>query len=253
MKKLNAIIVEDEIGAANNLEYLINEVAPHIVVQARLASIADVVDWIGKNEQPDLAFFDIQLEDGLSFDIFNKVTVNFPVIFTTAFDEYAIKAFKVNSVDYLLKPVKEEELRGSIEKYESLNPTYIEKGVVEQLLAAVQSGREGLSFLVHFKDKLIPVSSDDIAYFHIDNGLVYGRSHTSQSYLIDYKMEDLEQALPPKQYFRANRQFIINKKAIKDIEFYFNGRLSVNMKTPTPELVLVSKARVPVFKAWMKG
>lgn len=252
MNDLQVILVEDESGAARNLKLLLADVAPQLQVLAVLPSIEETVSWLEGNTEPDLAFFDIQLEDGLSFEIFKRTTVNFPVIFTTAFDQYAIDAFKVNSIDYLLKPVKEEDLLFSLKKFEKSQKSSTNLQNIESMLKTL-SGRATTSFLVHHRDKLIPVSASDISYFYIEAGLVHGCSFKNLVYPIEQTLEELEESLDPSLFFRANRQFIINRKAIRDIEFYFNGRLAINLDPQPKELVLVSKARVPVFKGWMKS
>ena len=249
MKNTRVIIVEDEAGVAANLQYMLTDVAPDMPVLAVLSGVEQTAAWLAANKRPDLAFFDIQLEDGLSFEIFKKAVVDFPVIFTTAYDQYALDAFKTNGIDYLLKPVNEDDLRRSLQKYEQLTRP-VDAGVIERIL---QSVSKPLTFLVHFKDKLIPVPAADIAFFYIDNGLVHGCTHTQQVYPIEHTLDELEALLHPQEFFRANRQFIIQRSALKDAVLYFNGRLSLNMKPASSEAVLVSKARVPVFKNWMKG
>jgi two-component system, LytTR family, response regulator LytT len=252
MKLMNVIIVEDEMGAANSLKLLLEEISPATKVLATLTSIEQTLEWLSTNDFPDLAFFDIQLEDGLSFEIFKRVEIDFPVVFTTAFDQYAIDAFKVNSIDYLLKPIKDADLLFSLKKYENLNKATVDRKLAESILNAV-SQSQTTTFLVHYRDKLIPVAATEIAFFYIDNGLVHGYTHGRQVYPIENTLDELETTLRRQQFFRANRQFIINKTAVKDLEFYLNGRLLVNMLPPAPESILISKARVPVFKEWLTG
>lgn len=250
MRALNVIIVEDELGAANNLKYLLKELAPYITVQAHVTSVEDAVEWLSANESPDLAFFDIQLEDGLSFDIFKQVKVDFPVIFTTAFDQYAIDAFKVNSIDYLLKPIQEAELQHSLSQFEQSRKPAMPEELIDSILKKMSG--EVTSFLVHYRDKLVPVLASDIACFYIEEGLVHGLSFQGNLYPIENALDELENMLDGQTFFRANRQCIVHREAIKDIDFYFNGRLSLNLAQQPKELVLISKARVPVFKGWMK-
>jgi two-component system, LytTR family, response regulator LytT len=218
-----------------------------------LGSIEQTVAWLSANHHPDLAFFDIQLEDGLSFEIFRQVEVDFPVIFTTAFDEYAIEAFKVNSVDYLLKPIKEQDLRFSLDKYKRLNKGNISSALIRRIMESIPGYGAASTFLIHYKNKLIPVADKDFAFFYIDNGLVHGCTHTNQVYPIGHTVEELEVKLNAKQFFKANRQYIVNRSAVKEIEFYFNGRLLLKLSPPPKEAVLISKARVPMFKEWMRG
>jgi two-component system, LytTR family, response regulator LytT len=250
---MKVIVVEDEAGAADNLLLLLKEIAPQTDVLATLASIEQTVEWLSDHAHPDLAFFDIQLEDGLSFEVFRQVEIDFPVIFTTAFDEYAIEAFKVNSVDYLLKPIKEHDLRFSLDKYKRLNKGNVSHALIRKIIDSMPGPGEGSTFLIHYKDKLIPVADKDFAFFYIDNGLVHGCTHTHQTYPIEHTVEELEAKLNARQFFKANRQFIVNRAAVKEIEFYFNGRLLLRLSPPAKDAVLVSKARVPVFKEWMKG
>jgi two-component system, LytTR family, response regulator LytT len=253
MKNLRVIIAEDEAGAATNLTYLLKDVSPGIQVLAVPGSVEQTLAWLAEHEPPDLAFFDIQLEDGLSFEIFRKTQINFPVIFTTAYDQYALEAFKVNSIDYLLKPVNEDDLLRSLNKYDQLTGKSFDPNVIERILQLAAAGHRPVTFLVHFKDKLIPVPAADIAYFYIDNGLVHACAHSQQLYPIEHTLDELEAMLSDRDFFRANRQFIIHRKALKDAVLYFNGRLSLNMNPASAEGILISKARVPVFKAWMKG
>lgn len=249
---LQVIIVEDERVAANNLQCMLLDLDAEIQVRAILSGIEEAVEWLAINEAPQLAFFDIQLEDGLSFDIFKRIEISFPVIFTTAFDEYAIQAFKVNSVDYLLKPIKERELAASLQKYKTLTAG-LNRQVIDKILNTVHKAPKATTFLVHYKNRLIPVSASDLAFFYIEEGLVRGVTFDNKPYPIENTLEELEEMLDANQFFRANRQYIVQRKAIQEIEFYFNGRLSLKLLPSAPELVLVSKARVPVLKNWVKG
>jgi DNA-binding LytR/AlgR family response regulator len=251
MKEWKAIIVEDEPGAAASLQLMIGETSPHIKIVATLTSIEQSVAWLDRNTPPDLGFFDIQLEDGPSFAIFENTTIDFPVVFTTAFDQYAIDAFKVNSIDYLLKPIKENDLSGCLKKFERLTKDHFSNSTIHRILESIQGAVTTTAFLVHYKNKLIPLAASDIAFFYTANGIVHGNTYTGLAYPIGSTLDELEQSLGQHQFFRANRQFLVNKKAIKDLEFYFNGRLSVNTQPPAKERILVSKARVPVLKEWM--
>lgn len=253
MNESRVIIVEDEAGAADNLRLLLEEIAPHIRVIATLTSIEQTLAWLSANDHPDLGFFDIQLEDGLSFEVFKQTEIDFPVIFTTAFDEYAIEAFKVNSIDYLLKPIKEQDLRFSLEKYKKLTRSNVSNTLMHRIMDSLQGHRETSTFLIHYKDKLIPIADQDFAYFYIGNGLVHGCTHKHEVYAMEHTIEDLELKLNRRQFFRANRQFIVNRSAIKEIGFYFNGRLSLKLSPPAKDVVLISKARATEFKEWMKG
>jgi len=250
MNELSAIIVEDETGAANHLAAVLSTVEPDIRILTVLHSISEAVEWITTHSNPDIAFFDIQLEDGLSFEIFRACNVPFPVIFTTAFDQYAIEAFKVNSIDYLLKPIKEADLRFSLSKYRNTNRVNVDRNLVLQLMDAIESKQRPFTLLVRFKDKLIAVPESDFAYFYLEHGLLKGRTIQNQTFPLDHTIEDLIPLLNRQNFFRANRQVVINRAAIHEAEYYFNGRLSVKMLHGPKEPILVSKARVPVFKEW---
>jgi two-component system, LytTR family, response regulator LytT len=251
LNSVRAIIVEDEKGAADNLQLQLAEIAPDITVLAILPDIEQSVAWLSGNRAPDLAFFDIQLEDGVSFEIFKKVEIDFPIIFTTAFDSYAIDAFKVNSVDYLLKPIREEDLKFSLDKYRKLNGSNVSRTMIDKIADSMRAKQGWSTFLIHYKGKLIPIAEKDFAYFYIDKGLVHGCTHANQTYLMEQTVEELDRQLNDKQFFRANRQYIVNRAAIKEAEFYFNGRLLLKLSPACKDDVLISKVRVPVFKDWI--
>lgn len=252
MSNLSVIIVEDEANAAKHLTYLLQENAPEVKILVRLQSIEQTVKWLAENPPPSLGFFDIQLEDGLSFDIFKQIPVDFPVIFTTAFNEYAIEAFKVNSVDYLLKPIKAEDLRFSLDKFRRINNrTKIDSATVNTILT--EMSRASSTLLISYRDKIIPIPVSDFAFFYIQHNQVYGCTHKNQRHHLDFTFEELEQKVHPSKFFRANRQYIINRAAILEISLYFNGRLLLQLTPPTTDSVLVSKAKAPAFKQWLES
>ena len=252
---MKVIIVEDEINATKNLKALLNEIDKSISVIACLQTVNEAFKWIENNTLPDLAFFDIQLSDGLSFEIFEKTEVKFPVIFTTAFNQYAVRAFKVNSIDYILKPIKKKELAESIDKYRFLKQNFLSRN--EMLLPTLKSlpGEINQTFrktlLVKKFDGLIPVITSDFAYFQISNTIVYGYTFNKERFVIDETIANLEKQLSSSVFFRANRQFIVSRNAIKEATFYFNRRFILKI-SPTPdENILISKARVSEFKDWL--
>ncbi|AYB29092.1 LytR/AlgR family response regulator transcription factor [Chryseolinea soli] len=253
MRDTRVIIVEDELNAAKNLKYLLAEHAPDMGVMATHASIEQATDWLRKNPPPSLGFFDIQLEDGLSFEIFKLINIDFPVIFTTAFNDYAIEAFKVNSIDYLLKPVHAADLQFSLEKFRKLAQPKPDKDLIYNVLNTLSRQQETSTLLVHFRDKIIPVPVGDFAFFFIRNNLVHGCTHKNQIHLLDFTFEALEQKLPRRHFIRANRQYIVNRTAIQEMELFFNGRLSLKLSPAPSETVLISKAKVPLFKQWMEA
>lgn len=250
MKKLKAIIVEDEAGAAEQLRSVIRVVDPTVQVLAVLGSIAESVKWIGENECPDIGFFDIRLEDGLSFEIFRQCSVQFPVIFTTAYDQYAIDAFQVLSIDYLLKPVKESALKNSISKYRQLTGYRSDEKWITRLIHEMEIRSKRVTLLIQVKDRLLPVAADEFACFYLQHGIVYGKTFSNQTYPVDYTLEELLNLLNTSTFFRANRQVIVNRTGIREAEHYFNGRLSLKLVNGNPLAILISKARVAAFKEW---
>jgi two-component system, LytTR family, response regulator LytT len=251
MSDLTTIIVEDEAGAANHLTSVLTCVEPGIRIRAVLHSISEAVEWITTNSDPHIAFFDIQLEDGLSFEIFRQCKVLFPVIFTTAYDQYAIEAFKVNSIDYLLKPIKEADLRFSLAKYKDMKRFEVDQSLLLKLVDTLERKQSPFTLLVRFKDKLMPVPENEFAYFYLEHGLLKGRTVQNQSFPLDHTIDDLVPLLNKQNFFRANRQVVVNRAAIHEAEYYFNGRLSLKMLHGPKEPVLISKARVPLFKEWL--
>ena len=250
---MRVIIVEDEIAASENLTYILEQIDPSIEILAVLDSVASAVSYFEKGVVADLTFMDIHLADGLSFEIFKQVEVQTPIIFTTAYDQYAIQAFKVNSVDYLLKPIDEEELSRAIEKFKNSNKTAPELDQLKAILGNLAQEKSSFknTYLVQKRDELIPLKTNDIAFIYIDTGVVKAVSNKNASFVINKKLEDIEIELDPNKFFRANRQFIINKEAIANIKFYFNGKLIVNTSPIAPERIVVSKAKASEIKDWI--
>jgi DNA-binding LytR/AlgR family response regulator len=252
---MKAIIIEDEQLAARRLESLIKNYDKPIDVIAKLESVEESVEWLKSNAQPDLIFLDIHLEDGLSFSIFDKVKVNVPIIFTTAFDEYAIKAFKLKSIDYLLKPIVQEELNKAIDKYMEWSGN--NKPVVDltELYRLMQSNtkeyRERFSFSVGEKLKTIEVK--DIAYFFSTSGITFVVMNSKNQYSIDLSLDKLINELNPKDFFRINRQYLIAHKAISNVFVYPKSRLKIELNPPSQDDVFVSLDRVTEFKKWLDG
>lgn len=249
---MQVLITEDEVLLAKRLQKLLNTVAPDAVVAGITHSIKDTVEWLQTHAQPDLILMDIELADGQSFDIFQAIQITTPVIFTTAYNEYAIKAFKVNSIDYLLKPVKEEELAAAIEKFRTLNKPVAD---IDALLNGIKNitaeNNSRNRFLVKQAQKLVSISVDDIAYIFSDKGFSYIRTRQNQKFILDYTMDELENMLSPKQFFRANRQFIISFDSVVAIHTWFNQKLKVEVKPGTTEHVIISRDKANAFKEWM--
>ncbi|MCX6255562.1 MAG: LytTR family DNA-binding domain-containing protein [Bacteroidia bacterium] len=251
---METLIIEDEVLATKHLLHVLDEVG-NIKVIGVLESIAETIEWFKANPQPELLFMDIHLADGSAFEIFRHVNITCPIIFTTAYDEYALKAFKVNSIDYLLKPIDVKSVQNALKKLKGLSTANNMHTDIQNLIATF---KRASAFKTHFLipakgDKLIPLQTVEIAYIFIEMGLVKARTLDERSFRFEYTLDDLTDILDPGDFFRANRQYIISRKAIKDIDLWFNSRLSVNLKIPVPEKILISKARIPEFKNWFGG
>ena len=252
---MKAIIVEDEVFALQSLTNILNEIGD-VEIVASFESMKETVEYFLHKKQPDLLFLDIHLADGLAFEIFERVKVDCPVIFVTAYDEYALKAFRVNSIDYLLKPLDIFEVKRALDKLKRFSrPSALIESDLRNLVSAfMKSSVYRSSFLIPVKgDKLYPLKTDDIAYLYIDHGVVKVFTLDGKSFTMDHTLDEMEGMLDPKNFFRPNRQFIISAQAIKDIDFWFNYKLSLNLKVSVPEKIIVSKARVPEFKSWFGG
>ena len=249
---MRVVIIEDETAAAQNLSAILHKVCPDIEIVATIDTVVDSVEFFNTSPSLDLVFMDIHLADGSSFRIFDNVDITVPIIFTTAYDQYAIEAFKVNSIDYLLKPINEESVRRAIEKWQRL--TSIERADYTSRINEVAQKQKTQSqqvFLVHFRDKIIPLQINDIAFFHTSEERVMAYCFNGTKYQIDLTLETLQSKLPSELFFRANRQFIISRKAVKDISVWFGSRLAVNLTIEAPERLVVPKARVHEFKGWL--
>ena len=249
---MKALIIEDEVVAANVLEALVKDILPEINILGILQTIDESVEWFQLNPMPDLVFMDIHLADGSSFSIFEEVNISCPIIFTTAYDEYALKAFEVNSIDYLLKPISKKDLERALTKYNNLSFQLEGNKWVKKLLSDVKQNKQNKKtyFLVPEKDKLIPLLIKDIACIYIDSRLIKAVTFDHEIYYLESNLDELMQQLDPKRFYRANRQYIVSKEAIKDISIWFGNKLSVNLFVEVPERILVSKARVGEFKQW---
>lgn len=248
---MKALIIEDETAAARNLQAILREVAPAVEIVATLEGVEESIEWLRTHPQPDLLFMDIHLADGDSFRIFRAVEITAPVIFTTAYDQYALEAFKVNSIDYLLKPLNAADVVRALEKLRRLSSSErSDYGSRVRRMAARQ--REEV-FLVHVRDRIIPLDRDRIAYCYTSNERVTVCNYDGAVYPLDKTLEALEALLPAEDFFRANRQFIVARRAVKEIVVWFGSRLSLHLTVDTPERIVISKARVPEFKAWMRA
>ena len=248
---MKALIVEDETAATVNLMSILSQVHPECMVLATLESVTDAVQWIESNPAPDVIFMDIHLADGDAFRIFERTDVAAPIIFTTAYDRYALEAFKVNSIDYLLKPIRTEELRRALDKLQRLTRT--DRSQYANRVADIVAARHNTTFLIHVRDRIIPVKSEQIAFCYTSSERITIHTDDGAEYPYDKSLETIATSLSPVDFFRANRQFIISRRTIADISVWFGSRLSVNLTLPTPERIIISKARVPEFKRWIAG
>jgi DNA-binding LytR/AlgR family response regulator len=249
---MKAVIIEDEKFAAERLEKMIHQLDKDIQVIAKLGSVEDSVTWFSNNSC-DLIFLDIQLSDGISFSIFDKLVIKTPIIFTTAYDQYAIKAFDLNSISYLLKPIRKDELEESLEKFNSLKAAL--NIDFESLLAGIQGKNVDYKkrFLIQVGDKLKKIEIDDIAYFYAMEKSVYIKTFKNTSYDIDFTLDALENILNPEQFFRINRKYMVNMQAISEMIAYSRGRVKLNLNPPADDELdtIVSIERSPKFKSWM--
>ena len=253
---MNAIIIEDENLIAKELQYKIAEVAPDVKIKEVLPSVKTSYKWFMENPEPDLIFADIQLSDGVSFDIFERYNISCPVIFTTAYDEYAIKAFKVNGIDYLLKPVDEEELKKAIDKARTIlqSKAAYPRDVQEllKMLANPQAAANAYKekFVVKVRNNWLPILTKDIACFYRDN-LNYLLTFNGDKYILDFAtLDEIEELLDPKIYYRTNRQSIIHIDSIGSIRPEENQKLIITLKEPLKMQQDISREKAPAFKKW---
>jgi DNA-binding LytR/AlgR family response regulator len=249
---MNVLIIEDEQRASRRLEGLIHSFDPTITIVATLESVEDSVRWLKANPHPDLIFLDIHLEDDLSFAIFEQVEVSSPIIFTTAFDEYAIRAFKLKSIDYLLKPIVQDQLNRAIEKYKTWRGERINIDLTElfeTIGRKTQKSRQ--RFSVSFGSKIKSFQVAEIAYFHSTDGLTYAVLDDTKEYPVDYSLEALAGELDPAQFFRINRQYLIAHKSIRQVHVFPKSRLKVEIFPKPQDEVFVSIDRVTQFKKWL--
>ncbi len=249
---MKAVIIEDEKLAAERLEELIHEIDSSIEISAILISIEQSVKWLSRNK-PDLIFLDIQLEDGLSFSIFENIEIDIPIIFTTAYDQYAIKAFKLNSIDYLLKPVKKDELRESLNKFKNIKSSFLMD--FEDIMRSIQQRDVSFKkrFLVQYGQKIKKVEVEEAAYFYALDKNVFLTTIQNNSYPIDYTLDKLQEVLNPEKFFRINRKMIISFSAIKNMIPYSRSRIKIELIPNEPKEVeaLVSVERSSAFKEWL--
>ncbi len=256
---MKVFIVEDEELAVKKLRKTLESVDNTAEVVGVADSIRSSVNWLQNNPAPDLILMDIELCDGQSFEIFDKVEVKSTVIFTTSYDEYALKAFKVNSVDYLLKPVQKEDLKAALTKLQNMKVMYgAQSGssmnidsLVKELQLKLQPKEFRKRFLVKHAQKLVSVDIEEIGYFYSDGRLNFFKTYDNRKFVVDYTMDELEEMLDPERYFRISRSFYVSINSIDQIHDYFGNRLLLHLKPPVDKEAIVSREKVTEFKVWM--
>jgi two-component system, LytTR family, response regulator LytT len=248
---MKVLILEDETLAADKLESMLLELQPNAKVVARIKSIESAVQWLQENPHPDLILSDIRLLDGVSFDIFSQVKVDKPVIFTTAYDQYAIRAFEVNSIDYLLKPVQKEKLQNSLTKLQASKEQSVPD--YSEILSFIKSNQPSYKsrFMVRLGQRIVAITSEKIGYFYSENKLTYIVTLEGKKFPIDQPLDELIDLLDPKRFFRVNRQFIVAFDSIAEIHPYFKGRIKIVLQPKSDEEVVISSDRTPEFKKWI--
>jgi DNA-binding LytR/AlgR family response regulator len=254
---MKILIVEDEELAVKKLQKTLLSIDKMVEVSGVTESIKSTVDFLNENPSPDLILMDIELADGQSFEIFNLVNVKAPVIFITSYDEYALKAFKVNSVDYLLKPVQKDELEAALNKYKELKGDGAVKNnqdinsLIRELHNKLQPKEYRKRFLVKQAQKLVSIEVEDIAYFYSDGRLNFFKTTDNRKFVVDYTMDELSEMLDPEKYFRISRSFYVSIDSIDQIHDYFGNRLLLHLKPAVDKEALVSREKVMDFKKWM--
>lgn len=252
---MKILLIEDEIPAARQLTKLLHTARPRAQVLETLDSVASAVRWLRTFSTPDLIFMDIQIADGLSFDIFRQIEVLSPVVFTTAFDQYAVQAFKVNAIDYLLKPIDPDDLEAALQKWEQRQPATATTPAValDALLQHFQRPAHKDRFLVKSGQQLIFLADQDIAWFRSSEGLTQACTFTGKKYFVENTLEELDRLLNPREFFRVARGLTVSLRSIHKIHPHLNGRLKLELQPPNAEDTFVSRERVGEFKAWLGG
>lgn len=248
---MNVLIVENEKPAMIGLSGLLNQIEPTINIVGTAESVEATINWLQSNPYPDLIFMDIQLDDGLCFELFETMKLDVPVIFTTAYDAYTLSAFKVNSVDYLLKPIEESSLRKAVDKFKSIHyKSSVKNDVLKELLKELNKGYKN-RFLIKVGEHYKSVPDNEISCFYILERAVFIRTFSSKDYPVDYSLDHLQKIIDPHKFFRINRNCIVNINAIRDIISYSSSRLNVKLDNQPGVDLIVSKDKVGDFKKWI--
>ena len=254
---MKIIIIEDEKLAAEQLEFLLKRYDTQIEILARLASVKSAIDWFAKHEHPDLAFFDIQLTDGSSFEIIEQIKVQCPIIFATAYQEYTLQAFKTNGIAYILKPYDWEEIQEAMEKYKQLELTFAQDKnpnleILQQALTSMQKNYKE-RFLVKSGSQLMAIPTSEVSFFFHESKIVWIKTKQNKKFAVDYTLDQLESTLDPKSFYRINRKYIISFSCIQKVQAFSSNRLKIEALHGEKEDIVVSRDRVSGFKEWMDG
>ncbi len=248
---MKVLIIEDELLAQQKMEAMLHQIRNDIIVLAKLGSVKETVEWLAQNPKPDLAFVDIQLSDDHSFEIFKRIHVQFPVIFTTAYDKFLLESFQYNSIDYLLKPITEEKLKRSLEKMKWLEHHFLQENILKLLQQEKKGG--GLNRVIAKKGtEFIALSVDDIAYFYTEHKIVFVKDFEGRQMIVDDNLSDLEEQLDNQKFFRINRKYLSNLEAIEKFK-PDNGKIRVFLQPEMKEEIHVSKENAPQFRDWISG
>jgi two-component system, LytTR family, response regulator LytT len=251
---MNVLILEDEQLGSDQLIKMLAEIDPSLKVVTVLQSVSSAIDWLTSNPHPDLILSDIRLLDGVCFEIFQQVKIDKPIIFTTAYDQYAIKAFDVNSIDYLLKPIQKEKLQAALEKFRNRAPATAPPGFdIQKMLNLLKGSTVEYKsrFMVKLGQKIIALPAEKIAYFFSENKLTFIVTKEAKKYPTDQTLEELADLLDPKTFFRINRQYIVTFESIAEMHPYFKGRIKLVLQPKSDDEVVISSERTPAFKKWI--
>ncbi|QEC68553.1 response regulator transcription factor [Panacibacter ginsenosidivorans] len=253
---IKVLIIEDEVAASKRLQKLLAELMPDAAITDIIVSINAAVNWFKNNQHPDLVFADIHLADGSSFEIFKQVKLDCPVIFITAYDQYALEAFKHNSIHYLLKPVKKEDLTEAIAKFRKMHASKANNNIdIEKMLMSFRQPAANYKerFIIRFGEHIKTIETQDIAYFYTENKANYAVMKDGKRYPVDHNLDELETLINPKSFFRINRQFIIGYNSITEMVSYSKSRVLIKLNPPSKFETIVSTERSAAFKSWLAG
>ncbi len=250
---MRILIIEDEPQAASRMEKLVTEIIPGAIVLDKLDTVKRAVAWMSQNPAPDVILMDIQLADGISFQIFEQCTVSSPVIFTTAFDEYAVRAFKVNSIDYILKPVDKDELAKALGKVNVNKTPPVTAELLDQLASAMRALNKKYKtrFVIKVGEHLKTIEADTILFFYSQEKTTFCVTNDNRNHILDYTLEQLAEMVDPEKYFRINRKYFVSSSSIKDIISYSNSRLKLVLKNSTDPDIIVAREKVQEFRTWL--